>query len=91
MMMDKALAPTAEYALEVEVIVIGESVVVRNDWDRFAAGHFQPGKMLFPAYSLGNSDKIPDLLTLFLRDFWDSLGSDVGTDEVRFSIQDWSG
>ena len=91
----QALAPTAEYALEVEVITIGGPVVASNDYrhdlDPFAPPTFQPGRMPFPRYLLANSDEIPDLLILFHRDFWNSLGSDVGADEVRFSIQDWSG
>ena len=32
-----------------------------------------------------------DPLRLFYRDFWNSLGLDVGAEESTFSIQNWSG
>ena len=89
----RALAPTAEYALEVEMIAVGGSVVVHDldYWSRFAPPTFQPGQITFPRYLLGNRDEIPDLLKLFHRDFWNSLGSDVDAEESTFLIQDWSG
>ena len=35
--------------------------------------------------------KFPGFLTLFNRDFWNSLGKDVGAEDGMFAIQDWSG
>ena len=91
----QALAPTAEYALEVEIIAIGGTAEVGNrdslDWNPFAPLTFPPGQTTFPRYSLGNPDEIPDLLKLFYRDFSNSLGLDVGAEESTFSIQDWPG
>ena len=90
----QAVAPTAEYALEFEMIAIGGPVVVHNRDSfylaRFAPPTFQPGQITFPRYLLGNADEIPDLLILFHRDFWNSLGLDVGAEKSTFSIQDWS-
>ena len=92
-----AQAPTAEYALEVEIIARGEAVMVYNPHSsshlisRFGPPKFRPGPTTFPRYPLGTPDEIPEFLTLFHRDFWNSLGSDVGADKSTFSIQDWSG
>ena len=88
----QALAPTAEYALEVEMIAIGDTVKVCNlPAYSFDAPSLQSGPTIFPKYPLGNLDEIPNLITLFHRDFWNSLGADVGVEKVTFSIQDWSG
>ena len=90
-------APTAEYALEVEVISIGGPVVVldpNSDQQHFARHDpptLQPGTTTFPKYPLGNPTGIPDLLAEFYRDFWNSLGKDPGDGPHTFSIQDWSG
>ena len=84
-------APTAEYALEVEIIAIGGSVVVGNPNSYYRTPPtFQPRPLIFPKYPLGNPNEIPDLLVLFHRDFRHSLGSDVGAEEGTFSIHDWS-
>ena len=91
----QALAPTAEYALEVEIIARGELAVVSNpESDSLAhydALELQSGPILFPKYSLGDPDEIPNHLGSFHRDFWNSLGSDVGSEEGQFSIQGWPG
>ena len=51
-----------------------------------------PGEALGePRYSLGEADGIPDLIALFERDFWNSIGHDVGGKERRFVIEEWSG
>ena len=89
-------APTAEYALEVEMIAMGGQVGVYDNPDsthlyRSGAPTLQPGTTKFPKYSLGNPTGIPDLLAGFYRDFWNSLGEDPGDGPHTFSIQDWSG
>ena len=90
-------APTAEYALEVEVVSIGGPVMVsdphsdRHHITRLPPPTFQPGTTTFPKYPLGNPTGIPDLLAGFYRDFWNSLGEDPGDGPHTFSIQDWSG
>ena len=87
-------APTAEYALEVEVISIGGPVMVsdpnsdQHHLTRLPPPTLQPGTTTFPRYPLGNPTGIPDLLAVFHRDFWNSLGIDR---EHTFSIQDWPG
>ena len=86
----QAPAPTEEYALEVEIVAIGGPVEVCNDdsrhLGRFSPPTFQPGSTTFPRYPLGNPDEISDLLKSFHRDFWNSLGKDVGVEEGTFSI-----
>ena len=64
----------------------GSYVLVHYD-----ALELQSGPILFPRYSLGDPDEILNLLASFHRDFWNSLGSDVGAEEGKFSIQDWPG
>ena len=87
-------APTAEYALEVEVISIGGPVMVsdpnsdQHHLPRLPPPTLQPGTTTFPKYPLGDPTGIPDLLAVFHRDFWNSLGIDR---EHTFSIQDWPG
>ena len=91
---NQAHALTAQYALEVEIIVMGEQVGVYYDNpDLYRSGPpaLQPGPTIFPRYPLGSPDGIPDLLILFHHDFWNSLGTDVGAEESTFSIQDRSG
>ena len=86
-------APAAEYALEVEILVRGNAIEV-YDFPRYSSRDFPifpPGQRVFPRYSLGDSSSIPDLLTLFYRDFWNSLGEDGDTAGITFMIQDWSG
>ena len=93
----QSLAPTAEYALEVEVISMGGPVVVfdpnsdQRHFARHAPPTLQPGTTTFPRYPLGNPTGIPGLLAEFYRDFWNSLGRDPGDGEHTFSIQDWPG
>lgn len=82
--------PTAEYALEVEMHARGDALEVGH-WKRFLPGDYPtlpPGRTVFPGYSLGDPGSIHDLLALFNRDFWNSLGQDRGT---TFTIQDWPG
>ena len=92
----QAHAPTSEYALEVEIIAMGGQVGVYDNPDsphlyRSGPPALQPGTTKFPKYSLGNPTGIPDLLAVFYRDFWNSLGRDPGDGPHTFSIQDWSG
>ena len=90
----QANAPTAEYALEVEIYVKGGPVSVKRgyvlplDMDS-EKGKLQPGSTKFPKYPLGDGHKIPELLTLFHRDFWHSLGKGVGPREPAFRIEGW--
>lgn len=86
-------APAAEYALEVEIHAVGGAVKVGHPRKFLPRGRptLSSGPTVFPRYSLGDPSSIPDLLALFYRDFWNSLGEDGDTAGITFMIQDWSG
>ena len=100
---NEAAAPTVNFAVEVEISVRGENASIvgygRNDFfqpygtpDLGTGSVKYPGEALGePRYSLGEADGIPDLIALFERDFWNSIGHDVGGKERRFVIEEWSG
>ena len=84
----QALAPVAEYALDVEIRAIGGTVEVDTGFPLSRRDGLSIGPTSFPRYSLGNSDEIPSLVNLFWRDFWHALGSDTGVEDA-LSIKDW--
>ena len=92
----QADAPTAEYALEVEICVKGgpvsavRSTVSQPGWEQ-EQGKVQSGSTKFPRYSLCDSGEILGLLALFDRDFWNSLGEEIDSDENKLRIRDWPG
>ena len=57
--------------------------------ERFALGTLLPGSIKFPQYSLGDPDEVLKLLTLFRKDFLNSLGKDIDTRKVVLTVQDW--
>ena len=77
----QALAPAAEYVLEVEIRVLGGNVQVNRDGWYDSSGTLQLGSIKFPRYSLDDHDEIPDLLVLFERDFWNSFDKDISAEE----------
>ena len=86
-------APAAEYALDVEIRVVGGAVEVPIV-ARYSSRDYPilpPGQTVFPRYPLGDSSSVPDLLALFDRDFLNSLGEDRSGEETTFTIQDWPG
>lgn len=86
----QADAPTAEYALEAEICVIGSEIkVFLDDGGNNGLGELQPGSRTFPRYPLGDSNNIPEFLAWFERDFWNYLEQDIGPDENNLRIQDW--
>ena len=95
----QALAPTTEYALEVEIRTLGAQILVGHNnifsQARFAGAsglretYPRLSNLMFPRYLLNSPDEISKLLALFERDFWNSLGKDVGTEEGTFSIEGW--
>ena len=87
---NQAGAPAAEYTFEVEIRIIGGPVKVHN-YLRSYIPTLLPKSIVFPRYSLGDSSSVPDLLALFDRDFWDSLGEDRAAAETTFTILDWPG
>ena len=85
-------APVAEYAPEVEIHTVGNTVGVRHP-DSYFVLHsptLRSGSIMFPRYPLGNSSSILDLLAIFYRDFWNSLGRDVSAGKGAFTIENWS-
>lgn len=87
----QALVPTAEYALEVEIRVIGRPVSVLPGRAGPSSGTLQLDLPKFPRYSLRDVDTIPALLESFNCDFWNSIGLDIGNAECTLAIQDWPG
>ena len=93
----QALAPTMEYALEVEIRHLGGTVRVGDD-DPLSQAMFSGisglrdeypplSNIVFPRYPLNNPDDISRLLALFRRDFWDSLGKDIGVEQNTLTIR----
>ena len=89
----QASVPTAEYVIEGEICVIGTPAVVAADLNSppifSSATIMKPCLVKFPRYSLGDPEEISDLVALFYRDFWNSLGKDIDTGEFTFEIQGW--
>ncbi|MYF24533.1 MAG: ATP-binding protein [Nitrospira sp. SB0678_bin_10] len=86
----QALAPAAEYALEVELRVLRGVIQITRDSGpagHLSLGTLQPGSIKFPRYSLDDPDEIPSLLALFERDFWNSLDKDLSTAQGTLEIQ----
>ena len=96
----QADSPVAEYVLEVEICTLGNTAIhIGRDGSRSRAmfsgiRHLENlfpklFDLKFPRYPLGDSDEIPKLLAWFYRDFWNSLGKDVGSEESVFRIEGW--
>jgi len=87
----QAFAPTAEYALDVEIVVVGDTVSVSNSnpllFDPYHTPMLQVGSTKFYRFSLTHSADIHNLIKLFHRDLWNVFGKDVGTDIVSFEIE----
>ena len=84
----QAEVPAAEYALEVEIRNIGNSLTF-SDGSR-VLGEFQSDSPKFPRYLLGPSDQIPELLSLFRRDIWNYFGKNVSDEENMLVILNWT-
>ena len=88
----QADASTAEYAFDVEFCIIGSAISVGTSSSRLGLPDpiLQPDSVKFPRYPLGagGSDEISQLLALFWRDFWNSLGRDVDSEKLIFTIED---
>ena len=84
--------PTAEYAIEVETLTAGPPVPIGYTFPR---GQLNPGgseptlpNLIFPRYSLVHTDEMLDLLNLFERDLFNSLGTDYEQLEGTLTISD---
>ncbi len=88
---NQAGVPIAEYAVEVEINVRGvPAIVPRKDDYPMPLGKLAPGTIQFPRYSFGDSNEGNYLLNLFYRDFLNSFGQDVGTEEDTLAIPNWT-
>ena len=88
----QASVPTAEYAIEGEIRVIGTPAVVADNANYPILGNatiLEPDSVEFPRYSLGDCNEISDLIALFYRDFRNSLSKDIDTEGFAFAIKDW--
>ena len=85
-------ASATEYAVEVEIHAVGRAASAGTSFFRpgLPGASLQPGSVKFPRYPLGagGSDEISQLLALFWRDFWNSLGRDVDSEKLVFTIED---
>ncbi|MXV73886.1 ATP-binding protein [Candidatus Poribacteria bacterium] len=89
---NQALVPTAEYVLDAEIRAIGNSAYITSNnrhIDTMYPTILQPSLIEFPRYSLGNPEEISELIGLFYRDFWNSLGKDIDTGEFTFEVKGW--
>ena len=84
----RAHVPTAEYAIEVEIRVVGGPVTVKRYLGNRVIGRLQPGSNLFPRYSLGAPEELLQLLDRFRRDFWNFLGQS-GEEKTTLAIENW--
>ena len=84
--------PAAEYAVEVEIRVIGRPatlVLQGNTASVVSSYRIGPGSTMFPRYSLGDVDEIPRLLTLLELDFWHHMSKDIEDEQGTLEIEDW--
>ena len=88
---EQAGIPTAEYAIEVQILAKGTKITVGRPGPQFGRpiGKFEPGSVTFPRYPLGDSVEALDLLNLFRRDLYNALGEDIDNGEDTFTIENW--
>ena len=89
----QAQAPTAEYALEVEIGAFagGVPVTLEDDIRPSAWGHLPPGSKTFPRYSFTDTEESSRLISLFERDFWNYAEKDFEEFQGTLEIQDIHG
>ena len=85
----KAGVPLAEYALEVEIRVKSRVAIVPRGGIAPPFGRFNVGQTKFPLYSLGELADVPDLMNLFRRDFYNSVGQDLIFGQSQLVIEGW--
>ena len=85
--------PMAEYAIEVEIHVLGRPanlVLPRRFGSVVSSNGIDPGSILFPRYSLGDANEVPRLLGLLERDFWNHMSKDIDDEDGKLEIEDWA-
>ena len=89
-----ASASTSEYAIEVETRYLGREVAVGYTNRIALAMGDHIGRHLanavFPRYPLRDRDEVPEVLDLFRRDLWNSVGEDIETNGRSITIEDWT-
>ena len=81
----QADAPTVEFALGAETYNVGNAGFVSVASGRLQREHSAKLRNTkFPLYALNGTDEIMDLVARFRRDFWHSMGRDVGDAEFSF-------
>ena len=84
-----AHAPSAEYAIEVQLIVERLPISVKRPYAHLPPPPLEPGSTVFPKYTLGDPMDVGQLLKSFYHDFWNCLGQDVVDDNGNFLIENW--
>ena len=81
----QANAPTVEYALAVEIRHLGNTIIV-DSLDPHMFSQLASPKIEFPTYPLNDLAEIRDLLGVFCRDLWNSIGRDVEDNEYSWKV-----
>jgi hypothetical protein len=83
--------PTAEYSIEMRIDIRGHNAkIIRRHYDHDTLGEIAPSSIRFPRYSMGDPAEVLLLLNSFERDFWNSFGKDIDTEEATLVIENWS-
>ena len=89
-----ASASTSEYAIEVETRYLGREVSVgyTNPVALAMGNHIgrHLANAVFPRYPLRERDELPEVLDLFRRDLWNSVGEDIETNGRSITIEGWT-
>ncbi len=88
---EQAGVPTAEYAIEVQILAKGTTITVGRPGPQYGRplGEFDSGSVTFPHYPLGDSAEALDLLNRLRRDFYNAFGEDIDTAEHTWTIENW--
>ena len=85
----EAGAPTAEYAIDVEIVAkVRPCDVLRDTTDQQPLlGRLSKGSTSFPRYALRDAEQLPQLLEVFERDFVNACGTDLGNQQGNLTIE----
>ena len=88
----EAGAPTAEYALHVQIDAKGPCHVIHhNVVPQASFGSLGAGSTTFPLYPLGEPEHLPKLLDIFERDFVNACGKDVADQQGNLTTEERDG
>ena len=84
----EAGAPTAEYAVEVQIDTKGPCRVIHgNAPPSPPVGSLDSGSTMFPRYALGDPEHLPKLLDIFERDFLNACGKDFANQLGNLTVE----